>query len=72
MAVPGSLDADLALVAESDRRFAEEVLPRLGELGGWRPRLTTGAGRRRLILRRRQGADDLAPPRALRIAGGEA
>src|SRR5919206_413607 len=31
--VPGSLDADPALVAESDGRFAEEVLPRLGELG---------------------------------------
>jgi 5,10-methylenetetrahydromethanopterin reductase len=31
--VPGSLDADPALVAESDERFAEEVLPRLSELG---------------------------------------
>jgi 5,10-methylenetetrahydromethanopterin reductase len=30
--VPGSLDADPALVAESDRRFAEEVLPHLGGL----------------------------------------
>jgi 5,10-methylenetetrahydromethanopterin reductase len=31
--VPGSLDADPALVAESDERFAQEVLPQLGELG---------------------------------------
>ena len=30
--VPGSLDADPTLVAESDRRFAEEVLPKLGGL----------------------------------------
>jgi 5,10-methylenetetrahydromethanopterin reductase len=31
--VPGSIDADPALVAESDARFAEEVLPHLRELG---------------------------------------
>jgi 5,10-methylenetetrahydromethanopterin reductase len=31
--VPGSLDADPALVAESDARFAEEVLPRVRGLG---------------------------------------
>jgi 5,10-methylenetetrahydromethanopterin reductase len=31
--VPGSIDADPALVAESDGRFAEEVLPRLAPLG---------------------------------------
>jgi 5,10-methylenetetrahydromethanopterin reductase len=31
--VPGSIDADPALVAESDERFAEEVLPQLAELG---------------------------------------
>jgi 5,10-methylenetetrahydromethanopterin reductase len=30
--VPGSIDADPALVAESDARFAEEVLPHLREL----------------------------------------
>jgi 5,10-methylenetetrahydromethanopterin reductase len=31
--VPGSIDADPALLAESDERFAEDVLPRLAELG---------------------------------------
>lgn len=31
--VPGSIDTDPALVAESDARFAADVLPRLGELG---------------------------------------
>lgn len=31
--VPGSIDADPALVAESDARFAEEVLPRVRDLG---------------------------------------
>jgi 5,10-methylenetetrahydromethanopterin reductase len=31
--VPGSLDADPNLVAQSDERFAQEVLPRLGGLG---------------------------------------
>jgi 5,10-methylenetetrahydromethanopterin reductase len=31
--VPGSIDADPALVADSDARFAEEVLPRVRALG---------------------------------------